>query len=92
MSTPPRKPSRKDRTRPAEILVLSAILAVFVGLVVLMSTRALVLSLVFCGVSFIVALVVFAMLALASNPRQGGGSGGAGSSGARSSSDDTTSH
>ena len=61
-------PSRRDRTRPAELLGLSAILALFVGLVVLMSTRELVLALIFAGIGFIVALVVLAMLALAVGP------------------------
>ena len=61
-------PSRRDRTRPAELLGLSAILAVFVGLVVLMSTREVVLALIFAGIAFIVSLVVLAMLALAVRP------------------------
>jgi amino acid permease len=61
-------PSRRERTRPLELLGLSAVLAVFVGLVVLMSTRDLVLALIFLGIAFIVALVVLAMLALAVAP------------------------
>lgn len=61
-------PNRRDRTRPAELLILSAVFAVFVGLVVLMSTRELVLALIFAGVAFIVSLVVLAMLALAVRP------------------------
>lgn len=61
-------PSRKDRTRPLELLVLSGILGVFAGLVVLMSTREVILSLVFFGLAFIVSLVVLAMLSLAVQP------------------------
>lgn len=61
-------PSRRDRTRPAELLGISAALAVFAGLVVLMSTRDLALSAIFFGVAFIVSLVVLAMLALAVTP------------------------
>lgn len=61
-------PSRRDRTRPAELLGISAVLAVFAGLVVLMSTRDLALSAIFFGVAFIVSLVVLAMLALAVTP------------------------
>ncbi len=61
-------PSRKDRSRPLELLALSAILGLFAGLVVLMSTRELVLSLIFLGVAFIVSLVVLAMLSLAAQP------------------------
>ena len=68
MSLPPTPPSRRDRTRPAELLALSGGMALFVGLVVLMSTRQPVLALVFFGVSFIVALVSLAMLALAVRP------------------------
>lgn len=54
--------------RPLELLGLSAILAVFTGLVVLMSTREIVLALIFLGIAFIVSLVVLAMLALAVTP------------------------
>jgi protein-S-isoprenylcysteine O-methyltransferase Ste14 len=61
-------PSRKDRTRPAELLVLSAAMAVFTGLIVLMSTRDIVLSIIFLGIVFIVVLVVLAMLVLAVRP------------------------
>ncbi|CAN5120803.1 hypothetical protein BH11ACT5_BH11ACT5_02320 [soil metagenome] len=61
-------PSRRDRTRPVELLGLSGIFAVFVGLVVLMSTRELVLALIFAGIAFIVSLVGLAMLSLAVRP------------------------
>jgi protein-S-isoprenylcysteine O-methyltransferase Ste14 len=62
------KPSRKDRTRPVELLVLSGVMAVFTGLIVLMSTRDIVLSLIFLGIAFIVVLVILAMLVLAVRP------------------------
>jgi len=62
------QPSRKDRTKPAEILVLSGVMAVFAGLIVLMSTREIILSLIFTGLAFIVALVIMAMLVLAVRP------------------------
>jgi len=61
-------PTRRDRTRPAELIALSAGLAIFAGLVVLVSTRQVLLSLIFLGIAFIVALVVLAMLALAVQP------------------------
>jgi len=61
-------PSRRDRTRPVELIGLSAVFAVFVGLVVLMSTRELVLALIFLGIAFIVSLVGLAMLSLAVRP------------------------
>ena len=61
-------PSRRDRTRPVELIGLSAVFAVFVGLVVLMSTREIVLALIFLGIAFIVSLVGLAMLSLAVGP------------------------
>jgi len=61
-------PSRKDRTKPAELLALSGGLALFTALIVLMSTRDFVLSLIFFGIAFIVVLMVLAMLALATRP------------------------
>ena len=61
-------PSRQDRLKPLEFIVLSAIISGFIGLVVLLSTRQPVLSLVFFGVAFIVTLVTIAMLSLAVKP------------------------
>ena len=43
-------------------------MAVFAGLIVLMSTRDIILSLIFTGLAFIVALVIMAMLVLAVRP------------------------
>lgn len=63
-------PARRERTRPVELLLMSGVIAIFVALVVLMSTRELMLALIFLGVAFIVALVVLAMLALAVQPDQ----------------------
>jgi len=62
------QPTWRDRVRPAEFLGLSAVFALFVGLVVLMTTRDLQLALIFLCIGFIVALVVIAMLALAAKP------------------------
>jgi uncharacterized membrane protein HdeD (DUF308 family) len=61
-------PERRERTRPAELLGISAVLALFAGLVVFMSTRDMVLALIFFGIAFIASLVVLAMLALAMRP------------------------
>lgn len=63
-------PSRRDRLRPAELLGISAVVAVFVGLVVLMSTREFQLGVIFLGVAFVVVVVVLAMLQLASTSDQ----------------------
>ncbi|WP_440709236.1 hypothetical protein [Herbiconiux sp. YIM B11900] len=62
------QPSRRDRLKPVELLVLSAILSLFVGLTVLLATREVVLSLIFFGVAFIVVLVVMAMFSLSIKP------------------------
>ena len=43
-------------------------MAIFTGLVVLISTRDIVLSAIFLGIAFIVVLVVLAMLVLAVRP------------------------
>jgi uncharacterized membrane protein YfcA len=64
----PTPPSRRDRFRPVELLVLSAIVAVFVGLVVAASVRDIRLGAIFGGVAFIVALVVLATLAITTKP------------------------
>ena len=57
-------PDRRDRTRPAELIGLSAVIAGFVGVIAFMSTRDIVLALIGLGVTFIVVLVVVATLAL----------------------------
>ncbi len=63
-------PSRRDRTRPAELLGLSAALAAVTGFITFFGTRNLLLSAEFTGVAFIVSLVVFAMLLLAVSPKR----------------------
>lgn len=63
-------PSRRDRTRPAELIVLSAVIGGFVGLVVFMSTRDLFLGVVATGIVFIVTLVSIAMLVLSKKPEE----------------------
>ena len=60
-------PNRRDRTRPAELLGLSGVFAVFVGLISFMATRDLILALIFLGVTFILSLVILATLALTVN-------------------------
>ncbi|WP_066039873.1 hypothetical protein [Herbiconiux solani] len=62
------QPSRRDRLKPLELLVLSAVMSLFVGLVVLFTTRELLLAVIFFGVAFIVSLVVLAMFALSIKP------------------------
>jgi hypothetical protein len=66
-----RQPTRRDRTRPAELLGLSAVLAAVTGVITYFGTRDFVLGLEFAGVAFIVSLIVFAMLLLAVSPKSG---------------------
>ena len=63
-------PTRRDRLRPAELVGLSAVIAAFTGLIVLMSTRMAYESLVWAGVAFIVSLVSIAMIVLAIKPKR----------------------
>jgi heme O synthase-like polyprenyltransferase len=65
MTGPMRRPTLRERARPAEVLGLAAVLSLFVGGGVLFSTRDLTLALVFFGVAFVVAVLVFATLLLA---------------------------
>lgn len=71
-------PSLRERFRPAELVGLSAGFALFLGLVVAMSTQDWVLAGIGFGVAFIVSLVVLAMLALtaSSDDNQKDGSDG----------------
>jgi len=66
MSQKSNSPSRRDLLRPLELLGLSAAMSVFVGLIVLLTTREIILSLVALGISFIVVVVVLAMFVLSS--------------------------
>lgn len=65
MSEPTRRPTFRERARPAEVLGLAAVLSAFVGVGVLFSTRNLTLSLVFFGAAFVVSVLVLATLLLA---------------------------
>lgn len=64
-------PDRRDRTRPLELLGLSAGVAIVVGVIVFFAARQVEMALLWTGVSFIVVIVVVAMLMLASNPEAG---------------------
>jgi len=71
----PLVPSRRDRLRPLELLVLSGIVAVFVGLVVFGSTRDLGLGAIFLGIAFIASLLTLALLALSAKTDDAGPGG-----------------
>ena len=63
-------PTLRDRLKPIELLLVSALLGLFTGLVVLMSSRDLILSSIAFGAVFIVCLVAMAMFVLAIKPNK----------------------
>lgn len=60
------QPTRREILKPAELVGGAGIAAIFVGLVVLLSTREWILTAVFAGISFIVVLMVLALFAMGS--------------------------
>lgn len=62
-------PSRRDRLRPVELVGLSAVIGLFTGAIVLMSTRSPLEAVIWAGTAFIASLVVTAMLVLATKPK-----------------------
>jgi len=56
--------------KPVELLLVSAVLGLFTGVVVLMSSRDLILSSISFGAVFIVCLVSMAMFVLAIKPNK----------------------
>ena len=63
-------PTLRDRLKPVELLIVSALLGLFTGLVVLMSSRDVILSSISAGIVFIVCLVAMAMFVLAIKPNK----------------------
>ncbi len=61
------QPNKRDRTRPAELLGLSAVIAVFVAIIVLVSSRDALLAVIALGATFILSLVIIATMALTVN-------------------------
>jgi hypothetical protein len=64
----PIEPSRRDKFRPVELIVMSLVVGVFIGIVVAGSTRQISLGAIFAGIAFIVALVVLATLQITTIP------------------------
>lgn len=62
------QPSRRERLRPAEYVMISGVLALFGGLVVLMVTRDALLAFVLAGLIFVLVIIGIAMLVLAMTP------------------------
>lgn len=66
----PVTPSRRDRLKPLELIGFSVVLGLFAGLVVLMTTRDLILAAVFLGIGFIVSIMMVALVGLGGKPSQ----------------------
>lgn len=65
---PQNTPSRSERLKPAELLGFSGVLGLFAGLVVIFSTRSIVLALVFTVIGFILSVLVVALVGLGGKP------------------------
>jgi uncharacterized membrane protein YkgB len=63
-----RKPSWREVLKPAELIGIAFVIAIFVGLIALLSTREPLLALIGAGVAFIVTLIVLAMFTLSFTP------------------------
>lgn len=61
-------PSLRDRLRPLELLMISAVIGLFVGLVILLVSRELWLAGIGFGVAFILSVMLIALLALSAKP------------------------
>ncbi|WP_437583038.1 hypothetical protein ACSAGD_12235 [Paramicrobacterium sp. CJ85] len=64
------KPSMRDVLKPVELLAIAAVFAVFAGLITLMSSRDILLAVIFAGVAFIAGLVFLALFALTVKPNK----------------------
>jgi len=62
------QPSRKDRMRPIEYLLFAGGIALFSGLVTLLTTRDIIVTVIIFGIIFILGLMTLALLALAMKP------------------------
>lgn len=66
----PVTPSRRDRLRPAELLIFAGILSVFAAGVIAFSTRQWVTAAIAFGLVFIVVTVTLALLGLGGKPSE----------------------
>ena len=62
------KPSIRERLRPFELLGISAVIGLFTGLVILLTTREWWLAGIGFGTAFILAVMMIALLALSAKP------------------------
>lgn len=61
-------PSIRERLRPFELLGISAVIGLFTGLVILLTTREWWLAGIGFGVAFIFSVMTIALLALSAKP------------------------
>ncbi len=61
-------PSIRERLRPFELLGISAVIGLFTGLVILLTTREWWLVGIGFGVAFILSVMLIALLALSAKP------------------------
>lgn len=64
----PAGPSRRERGRPWELVGIAAVMGVVIGVLVFFGTHRFMESLIWTGITFVVALVGLAMLALTTKP------------------------
>lgn len=64
------RPSLRDRMKPLELVGMAAVLGVFAGIIAMVGTRSIELASILAGIAFIVALLVLAMLSLATGDQR----------------------
>jgi len=62
------EPTRREKLRPIEYVMLSGLMALFSGLIVIMVTRDVISGTIVAGLVFVVVLIGIAMLMLAVSP------------------------
>lgn len=63
-----RTPSWREVLKPAELIGIAFVIAIFVGLITLLTTREPLLALIGAGIALIVTLIVLVMFALSFSP------------------------
>lgn len=61
-------PAKRIRLTPGELFGFSGVLGVFAGLIVLMSSRSITLTLIFAAIAFVVSLGFVALLGVGAKP------------------------
>ena len=62
------RPPRKERLSTREILGFSLVLAAFAAVIVLMSSRSWVLTLIFAGIAFVSSVILAVLVGLGKEP------------------------